>query len=146
MTSSFNFCQPNIFSFTRNTCTQQPLTRFTDLLLSPTILYVASVLTRAQSFYRAMYSRPDPDLLNFAFVCLSVCRHYVIHISARKWLKCAYSATTLPSILDRKFILRTIHRVFTFSWKYSGVFIKVVKVSVASLEESSALSSIYQRC
>ena len=40
-----------------------------------TILDVTSVLTRAQSFYRAMYSRPDLDLLNFA---MSVCRHYVI--------------------------------------------------------------------
>ena len=81
-----------------------------------------------------MYSRLVIDLLNFAFVCVSALRHPFMSSKV---------TTTLPSILgglasrssffDRKFTVRTIHHVFTFSWK-------AMKVSVASLEESSAVS------
>ena len=76
-----------------------------------TIIDVACVSLSAQSFYRAMYSRPDLDLFNFA----SVCRHYVIHI-----LESGSSAyVPVPRCLRFEvFTIRTIHHVFTFSWKY----------------------------
>ena len=59
-------------------------------------LLTLHVSTRAQSFFRAMYSRLDLDL-NFAFVCVSTLRH-----------------------ISSLFKIRTIHQVFTSSWKYSS--------------------------
>ena len=107
------------------------------------------MLTRAQSFYRAMYSRPDLDLLIFAVVCLFVCylsalrypymsskvtkvRILIpIHLALIRWFSFS------KFFLDTKFTVRIIHHGLYFLVE---VFIKAMKVSVASLEESSALS------
>ena len=64
-------------------------------------------------------------------ICLSVCRHYVVHICAQKLHKlprylryhAAFNTQWFSFskfFLDRKFTVRTIHHVFTFLWKYSS--------------------------
>ena len=74
-----------------------------------TILDVASVLTRVQSFYRAMYSRPDLDLFNFALV------HLFVSVSALRYPYMSWKITQVrifryysKFFLDRKFKVITI--------------------------------------
>ena len=97
-------------------CSPQYCSKLRNFVTSPqggTLFLPLPVLTRAQSFYRAMYSRLDLDLFNFA----SVCRHYVIHIFE------SGSSAHVPLPRCHRFevfTIRTIHHVFTFSWKYSS--------------------------
>ena len=85
----------------------------------------SSVLTRAQSFFRAMYSWQDLDFC----ICLSALLHPYMsskvtqvrmfhYQKVKHWVSKAASKFFLD--LDRKFTVRTIHHVFTFSWKYSS--------------------------
>ena len=109
----------------------------------------SSVLTRAQSFFRAMYSWQDLDFC----ICLSALLHPYMsskvtqvrmfhYQKVKHWVSKAASKFFLD--LDRKF---TVTKNNTSCLYFLvEVFIKVMKVSVASLEESSALSWVYQCC
>ena len=80
-----------------------------------------------------MYSRPDLDLLNFAFVCLCV----GITSSIYEFESDSSACVPLPQCLRYSVILLLECLYFLVE-----VFIKAMKVSVDSLEESmrSALS------
>ena len=67
----------------------------------------------------------DLDLLNFAFVrlfvcCVSALRHPYMSSKVTLVHIFRYHAAFDTWFLDRKFTVRTIHHVFTFSWKYSS--------------------------
>ena len=108
----------------------------------------SSVWTRTQSFFRAMSSSQDLDLrLSTLSVGITSSIYKLesdssAHVPLPRCLR--YSVDWLLEVL----LWQKIHDKNNTSCLYFlvEVFIKVMKVSVASLEESSALPCVYQRC
>ena len=74
-----------------------------------------------------MFCRLDLDLLNFVFVRVSALRHPYMSSKVTRVRMFRYHAafdtrwfSFSKFFFHRKFTIRTIHDVFTFSWKYSS--------------------------
>ena len=89
---------------------------------SPTFFVYYIILYRFYSYYSWFVLSPFTELCiadqetNFAFVCLLALRHP--HMSS-KVTQVRIFRYHSKFFLDRKFTVRTIQHVLTFSWKYS---------------------------